>query len=141
MYDKNKFAKIMYQVIIDNKVAVEFNTDKKREDFLKQIGSTRNVTCISNVLYPWNIEDGFHNLISPEDFANNFGYNVSKVKRAIQNGKFKYEPVGGKPYIVEKNDYYEINGGHYRLEAVSTSKDAMEEVQEEDESLDMTAIE
>jgi hypothetical protein len=133
MYSRNRCEKIMYQVIIDNKVGVEFNTEKKREALLKQIGCTRNVTCTSNAIYPWNVEDGLHNLKSPEDFANTFGYNVSKVKRAIQNGKLKCEPVGGEPYIVEKNDYYEINGGCYRLEERSALKNTPEEVLEEDE--------
>jgi hypothetical protein len=138
MYSKNKCNKIIYQVIIDNKVSVEFNTNKKRETFLKRVGNTRNVTCISNFAYPWNVEDGFHNLISPEDFASNFGYSISRVKRAIQNGKFKCEPVGDNPYIVEKNDYYEIGGGCYRLDAVDTSKNAHEEIQKENKSQDMT---
>ena len=51
---------------------------------------------------------------------------------------FKCEPVGGNSYIVEKNDYYEICGGCYRLEAADTSKNAPEKIQEENETQDMT---
>jgi hypothetical protein len=138
MYSKNECQKIIYQVIIDNKFGVEFNTKQKRETFLERVGNMRNVTCISNIAYPWNVEDGLHNLKSPQDFANDFGYSVSRVRRAIQNGKFKCESVGGDPYIVEKNDYYEISGGCYHLEAVNASKNAPKEIQEEDETQDMT---
>lgn len=61
MYNKNKGLKTVYQIIIENKIVLSFNTDKKRENFMKLLNNTRKITCLSNVSYPWNLEKGIHN--------------------------------------------------------------------------------
>lgn len=111
MYNKHTNTKIEFQVIIDNKVCVAFNTDKKRNAFMDRLKDTRKVTCIGNVEYPWNPEDGIHNLISSSDFAKRVGIeDVNRVTRAIKKGKIETEMLGEDTYIVEKNGYFRING-------------------------------
>lgn len=111
MYNKHTNTKTEFQAIIDNKIGVAFNTDKKRKAFIARLNGTRKVTALSNVQYPWNPEDGVHNLVSPSDFAKCLGIkDASRIERAIMNGKVKTEKVGDKNYIVEKYDHYYING-------------------------------
>lgn len=114
MYNKNTCEKTMYGVVIENQFWVQFNTKKKRTAFLKKLGS-RVVTCISNVSYPWNLEDGVHNLKTPQEFAKIYGCDTARVLRAIKNRKFKCESLTGVQYIVEKDGYYTINGASYRI--------------------------
>lgn len=54
MYSKHKKESTIYQVIIDNKLAINFNTDKKRSTFIERVRNEgrRQVTCITNVIYP-----------------------------------------------------------------------------------------
>jgi hypothetical protein len=111
MYNKHTNTKTEFQAIIDNKVGIAFNTDKKRKAFIAKLKGTRKVTAISNIQYPWNPEDGVHNLISTSDFAKRLGIeDVSRIERAIKNGKVKTEKLGDNDYIVEKYDHYHING-------------------------------
>lgn len=63
MYNKNKGEKIEYQLIIDNKLCITFNTSKKRKDIIKKLNNTRNITYITNFSYPWDLEDGIKNKI------------------------------------------------------------------------------
>ncbi len=63
MYNKHMSLKIEYHVVIDNKVVLSFNTEKKREQFMKKLNGTRKITCITDVQYPWNIKSGFYNLV------------------------------------------------------------------------------
>jgi hypothetical protein len=54
MYNKHKNQTIMYQAIVDNKIGIQFNTVKKRNDFVKKViaEGRRRITCQSNVIYP-----------------------------------------------------------------------------------------
>lgn len=60
MYNKNKKEKVEYQVIIENKLVISYNTSKKRNEFIKRLNGSRRITCITNVSYPWDIENGLH---------------------------------------------------------------------------------
>ncbi|WP_206458730.1 hypothetical protein [Anaerovorax sp. IOR16] len=117
MYNKHKSVKIMYQAIIDNKVSVQFNTSKKRDLFISKVEKEgrRKITCISSVSYPWNLDDGNHNLKSKKEFAQIIGCSVEKVERAIKNGFLETEHLGNEHYIVEKNDTYWIKGCHHTV--------------------------
>lgn len=107
----------MFQAIVDNQVAMEFNTAKKRDAFVKQVNKTANhkITCVSSVCYPWNIEDGTHNLKSPEEFAKLINVSVEKVLRAIKNGYLQTERLGDEDYIVDNKGTYRIKGIHYSI--------------------------
>ncbi|MDF2907490.1 MAG: hypothetical protein K0R34_2811 [Herbinix sp.] len=52
MYNKNKGLKTDYQIIIENKIVISFNTDRKRENLMKLLNNTRKITCLSNISYP-----------------------------------------------------------------------------------------
>lgn len=118
MYNKHKCEKVMFQAIVDNRTAVEFNTAKKRDNFVKLVAKTKNhkVTCVSSVSYPWNPENGIHNLKSPEEFANLLNCTTEKVHRAIRNGYLQTEYLGNQKYIVDDHGTYRIKGIHYDIE-------------------------
>lgn len=61
MYNKHKGEKIEFQIIIENKIVISFNTEKKRANFVKSLNNARKITCLSNVSYPWNLENGIYN--------------------------------------------------------------------------------
>ena len=101
MYNKHKNEKTMYSVMIENKTGISFNTEKKRKEFIVRLKGTRKITCITNVSYPWNPENGFHNLESVSDFAKCIGIkDVSCITKAIKNGKLKTELLDNNAYIV-----------------------------------------
>ncbi len=54
MYNKHKNETIVYQVIIDNKTCISFNTEKKRSAFMKKVTAEgrRKITYLSQVIYP-----------------------------------------------------------------------------------------
>lgn len=118
MYDKHTNTKVEYQIIIDNKIAISFNTEKKRKEIIKRLKGTRNITCISDAGYPWNPDDGIHNLVSASKFAEHWGIkDLNKVVRAIKNGKLQTEKLGDELYIVNVHDHYLINGIlHYKVD-------------------------
>ncbi|GEM_PF-1253793 len=113
MYNKHTNTKIEYQVVVDNKVCIAFNTDKKRKAFIARLKGTREITSISNVEYPWNPNDGLHNLVSPQEFAEEWGVDVAKVMRSIRNGKLQVEKLGKQDYIVNVHGYYRTKRGGY----------------------------
>lgn len=111
MYNKHTNTKVEYQLIIDNKIAISFNTDKKRKEIIKKLKGTRNITSRGNVEYPWNPEEGFHSLLFPSTFAERTGIkDVNRVIRAIKKGKIKTEKLGDDEVIVEKYGYCIIKG-------------------------------
>lgn len=111
MYNKHTNTKTVFTVIIENKIAISFNTEKKRKTFIARLKGTRQITCITDSSYPWNPEEGIHNLISPTDFAERVGIkDVNRVTRAIRKGKIKTEILGDNAYIVEKHGHCYING-------------------------------
>lgn len=118
MYNKRENKKVMFQAIIDNSLCVQYNTAKKRDALVKLVAKTSNhtVTCVTNVLYPWNADDGLHGLKSPEEFAKLTGTTVEKVHRAIKNGYLQTEYLGGAPYIVNSHGTYVIKGIHYSID-------------------------
>lgn len=118
MYNKHKNVKVMFQAIIDNSLCVQYNTAKKRDAFVKLVAKTPNheVTCVSNVAYPWNPDDGLHGLKSPDDFAKLIGTTVEKVHRATKNGYLQTERLGNEQYIVSNNGTYVIKGIHYDID-------------------------
>ncbi|NMA58829.1 hypothetical protein [Clostridium cochlearium] len=73
MYNKHKNVKTIYLVIIENKTCISFNTEKKRKEFIARLKGSRQITCITDCSYPWNLGEGVHNLISPSDFAERTG--------------------------------------------------------------------
>lgn len=54
MYNKHKNQTTMYQAIVDNKIGVQFNTEKKRQAFVEKViaEGKRRITCQTNVIYP-----------------------------------------------------------------------------------------
>lgn len=117
MYNKHTNTKTDFKVIIENRICISFNTDKKRNEFIAKLKGTREITCITNSLYPWNHDDGIHNLILPSEFAKQIGMkDVDRIKRAIRNKKIKTEKVGNEDCIVEKYGHYYINGAIYYKE-------------------------
>lgn len=120
MYNKHKCKKIMFQAIVDNKTVIEFNTSKKRDMFVDMINNSKNhtITRISQVSYPWNINDGIHNLKSPEDFAKIINCSEEKIYRAIKNGYLDVEYVGGEKYIIDNHGTYRIKDGYYCLNKI-----------------------
>lgn len=111
MYNKHTNKKTEFTVVIENKICISFNTEKKRKEFIARLNGKRQITCITNSSYPWNQNDGTHNLVSPSDFAKRVGIeDVNRVSRAIKNGKIKTEMLGNDAYIVEKNGHCYING-------------------------------
>lgn len=117
MYNKHTNEKTYYSLIIENKICISFNTKKKREEIISRLNGTREITCISNFSYPWNPEEGIHNLISPADFARYIGVkDINRITRAIKNRKIKTEKLGNSVYIVEKFGNCYINGIPYNIE-------------------------
>ena len=109
MYNKHDYSFTMYQVIVENKTCIQFNTDKKRKAFIAKL-KNRKVTCISNVSYPWNPDDGKHNLMSLKDFASLINIPLHRVERAMRNGFLQIEYTGDTPMVVNANDRYRIKG-------------------------------
>lgn len=116
MYDKHKNIKIDFQVVVDNKICIGFNTAKKRNEFIKKLNGTRKVTSIANVQYPWNLGDGVHNLMSPSNLAEKIGIDISRIIKAIKNGKLKTEKCFDETMIVEHYGHIEINRIHYCID-------------------------
>jgi hypothetical protein len=113
----------MFQTIVDNRVVMEFNTAKKRDAFIKMLAKIPNhkITWVSTVCYPWNIENGMHNLKSPEDFAKLINCSVEKVLRAIKNGFLQTERLGNNAYIVDNQGTYVVKGVPYTIDNGSLS--------------------
>lgn len=117
MYNKHTHTKTEFQVIIENKFGISFNTEKKRKAFISRLKGTREITCMSNVEYPWNVQEGEHNLISVSDFAKRVGIkDVTRITKAIKSGKIKTEMVGNDSCIVIKNGCCYINGSSRNIE-------------------------
>lgn len=111
MYNKHTKQKTDFQITIENKICISFNTEKKRQNCIKKLKKTRQITCLSQCSYPWNPEEGVHNLISPSDFAERIGIkDIERIIKSIKKGKIKTEILGDNTYIVEKNGYCYING-------------------------------
>jgi len=53
MYNKHTRLKTEYQLIIDNKFGIAFNTEQKRQQAIRKLNGTRIITCVSDVSYPW----------------------------------------------------------------------------------------
>lgn len=114
MYNKHTCSIIKYQVIIDNKTCIEFNTEKKRNEFLAKI-KNHAVTCISNSEYPWNPNDGKHNLMTLKDFSEYINVPLHRVERAAKNGFLQLEYTGDIPYVVNANGDFRIKGITYAI--------------------------
>ncbi len=113
MYNKHTNTKIEYQVVIENKICIGFNTDKKRKTFIARLKGTRKITSMANVNYPWNPDDGIHNLTHPKDFAKEWNVDVDRVIKGIRNGKFQTEKVGDQDWMVNIKGYYRNKLGGY----------------------------
>jgi hypothetical protein len=74
MYNKHTNTKTVYTAIIENKVGVSFNTEEKRRAFIEKLKGTRQITCVTNCSYPWNPEEGIHNLTSERTDMKNINY-------------------------------------------------------------------
>lgn len=109
MYNKHTCTITMYQVIVDNKTCIQFNTEKKRRLFISKV-KNRQITCISDVSYPWNPDDGRHNLISLKDFSDLINIPLHRVERAMKKGFLQIEYCGDTPMVVNASDRYRIKG-------------------------------
>ncbi len=63
MYNKHTNRKIEFSVVVDNTICISFNTEKKQKEFIENVKFPRQVTCISKVSYPWNLQSGMHILV------------------------------------------------------------------------------
>jgi len=54
MYNKHKNQTIVYQVIVDNQVVIQFNTEAKRDSLADRIRieGRHIITGLTNIIYP-----------------------------------------------------------------------------------------